>query len=363
MTAAERLNTRLSELRETQAFRNYLDVRTHVLRFKDMEALFGTATPSLYWQEELAGFEYMLDASPLVINKLLHHSYHLTGIKVYDYRTEKNEAQERFAEKLAALADLGGADLLVPQPKVLGGFGFIIDGQICNIDTLKFFEFLIGLKMADLLPLNSANGKTDRDRQCVLEIGAGWGGFAHAYKTIFPETTYAIIDLPEVLLFSGVYLKTLFPDARVYFYDPVEPIPEGGWSDYDFVLLPHTALSDFNPDRLDLTLNMVSFQEMTVDQCRGYVSKAHELGCPAIYSLNRDRGPYNPQMTAVPSIIAEFYNIEEVSVLDVPYTKMLPTGKKKSKPKEKSDLSYKHIAGRLANEPGSGKSLLGHLFE
>ena len=35
--------------------------------------------PSSYWQEELANFEYMLDASPLIIEKLRHHTHHITG--------------------------------------------------------------------------------------------------------------------------------------------------------------------------------------------------------------------------------------------------------------------------------------------
>ena len=50
------------------------------------------------------------------------------------------------------------------------------------------------------------------------------------------------------------------------------------------------------PERLDLTINMVSFQEMTDAQADAYVAKAHELNCPFVYSLNRDKSAYNPEI-------------------------------------------------------------------
>ena len=53
------------------------------------------------------------------------------------------------------------------------------------------------------------------------------------------------------------------------------------------------------PERLDLTVNMVSFQEMTEAQADAYVAKAHALNCPFVYSLNRDKSAYNPEITSV----------------------------------------------------------------
>ena len=52
-------------------------------------------------------------------------------------------------------------------------------------------------------------------RKLVWEIGAGWGGFAYQFKTLFPDVTYVIVDLPELFLFSATYLMTLFPEAKV----------------------------------------------------------------------------------------------------------------------------------------------------
>ena len=41
--------------------------------------------PSDYWSEQNTIFEYMLDASPLIVKKLRHHCSHLTGVHPYEY--------------------------------------------------------------------------------------------------------------------------------------------------------------------------------------------------------------------------------------------------------------------------------------
>ena len=70
---------------------------------------------------------------------------------LYDYRSQKTRAKTMFAEKLEALLGAGPPDLLVPEWRELGGFGFDIDGRLFNIDTLKFFENLIALEKGAVL--------------------------------------------------------------------------------------------------------------------------------------------------------------------------------------------------------------------
>lgn len=319
-TPSQGLQRRIDELRESPAFQAYLTAREAVLR---MQELAGHADPSAYWQEELAGFEYLLDASPLLIDKLRHHTFHVTGLKTYDYRTGKDAMAARAADKLRRLRELGGDDLLVPEARELGGFGFEIDGELYNVDTLKFYEVLIALQRGGVLGGLRESG----ERRAVWEIGAGWGGFARVLKTVVPDTTYFIVDLPELFLFSGTYLQTLFPDARIRYWqgESAEELADG-WEGFDFVMVPAGALDRLRPPRLDLAINMVSFQEMTTEQVRGYVHHAHELGAPLLYSLNRDRSLYNTELTSTREIIGERFRLHEVPVLDVPYTKLPPPG-------------------------------------
>jgi len=317
--AAANLRSRIEALEGSPGYQAYRAARDAVLR---MQAATADQRVSEYWLEELAGFEYMFDASPLLIDKLRHQTYHVTGLKVYDYRTGKDEMAERLASKLDMLRQEGDPSLLVPEARELGGFGFEIDGELYNVDTLKFFEVMIALDHGAVLPALRESGQ----RRLVWEIGAGWGGFARAFKTIAPNTTYLIVDLPELFLFSGTYLQTVFPEARIRYWagESAEEL-FAGWEEVDFVMVPAGALEAARPPRLDLAINMVSFQEMTSEQVRAYTAQAHALGAPFLYSLNRDRSLYNSELTSVREIIAERYRIHEIPVLDLPYTK-LPKG-------------------------------------
>ena len=360
MLVTNNLTTRLSELRETAAWQNYVYARERVIAMKELEAerLVGSGAPSDYWAEELAGFEYLLDASPLIVDKLRHHSYHVTGLKVYDYRTHKDKYESQLRSKRQALIDVaGGTELLVPEPRALGGFGFEFDGEVYNLDTLKYFEALLALDRGAIL--NEL--RTTTQRKAVWEIGAGWGGLAYQFKTVCPNVTYIISDFPELYLFSAVYLMTVMPEARVRFYGEVQPGDEmTDWESYDFIFLPHTRLDAVAPERLDLTLNTVSFQEMTTGQVEAYVERAHELHCPYLYSLNRERSLYNPDLLGVRTLIERYYWTHEIEVLPVSYVHMLDRVEDISRAKRaklrakwltqgtltpKNDLDYKHIVG------------------
>lgn len=324
---------RLAALRGSAAYQNYLSVRRHVLEMRAQVEAAGYR-PSEYWQEELSRLEYILDASPLIVDALRHHTFHVTGLRVYDYRSQRKRAKEQLTEKLRALKAVARPGLLVPEWRGMGGFGFEIDGELFNIDTLKFFEVMIALDKGAVLPEFQGNA----ERRLVWEIGAGWGGFPYQFKTLCPNVTYVITDFPELFIFSATYLMTAFPDAKVRFWGE-EPADRlfANWRDYDFIFMPQTALADLTPDRLDLALNMVSFQEMTQEQVTGYVSHAHGLNCRLLYSLNRDRSSYNHEIESVSAIIARYYWPHEVPVLAVPYTKMIGD--------HPSEKDYKHIVG------------------
>ena len=309
------LAEQIEQARVGTHYQNYLAIRDRVLEMVE-EAEVRGSIPSCYWSEEVEGFEYMFDASPLLVEKLREHCHHLTGIRSYDYRAHHSHVQPLLARKLQALQNLDRRGLFVPESLQLGGFGHEINSHLVNVDTLKFYEVMIALDHAGMLDdfyENSGEGKV------VLEIGGGWGGFAYQFMTIFPKATFMIIDLPATLLFSAVYVNSLFPDAQCFIYGdaPVESLT----ADYEFIALPHFALSDIElvPD---LAINMVSFQEMTTAQVDGYAQRMHQLGCERLYSLNRDRSRYNDQLSSVNAIVSRYYDMVEIPVLPVPYTEL-----------------------------------------
>ena len=253
---------------------------------------------------------------------------------MYDYRSQRDHARRQFAEKLHALRGAGQPDLLVPEWRELGGFGFDIDGQLFNLDTLKFFEVLIALEQAAVL--QEFSGSTDR--RLVWEIGAGWGGFAYQFKTLCPNVTYLIIDLPELFLFSATYLMTAFPEAKVGFWGeaPTDRL-FADWRDYDFIFIPNTALDELKLERLDLTVNMVSFQEMTRRQVGRLRREGARARLPFLYSLNREKSTLQPGARERERDRLAVLLAAHIEVLPVPYTKMLDETPSKN--------DYKHLIG------------------
>lgn len=306
----------IESAREEVCYKNYLMVRDCVLSML-CEDHGGTDLPSHYWEEELVGFDYLMDASPLIVRKLREHSYHITGLKSYEYRRHHAHKADAFRMKFAALKNLDDSDLFIPEARDMGGYGHEIDGDLINIDTLKFYESLIALNRAGVLrKIGHA-----RDRPVVVEIGGGWGGFAYQFKKTCPNSTYVIVDLPQTMIFSGVYLKTIFPSARVFIYgEDGHTLPPRDITEYDFVFMPHYSVPSFSLPHIDLAINMVSFQEMTTDQVQGYVSWLFDNGCESLYSHNRARSAHNNQLSDVSVLLDKGFEMKQVTVLPVPYT-------------------------------------------
>jgi len=344
--------------RESGEFRAYERARAAVLQLtQGAAAPSGAARPSLYWTEELDNIDYMIEASPLIVRKLRHHAFHITGIRPYDYRVKGDARRELFEARLRALQALDGSSLLVPESPVLGGFGYEIDGRLFNVDTLKFYEVLIGMDRGGVLA--SVRGHS---RPTVCEIGAGWAGFAYQFKTLFPNTRYVIVDFPELFLFSGTYLGSTFPEATLAFCGTVETPTLADAGDADFVFVPHTRANDLTTMALDATVNMVSFQEMTGAQVRAYAAIAAEAKCPLLYSLNRERSPYNTELVSVSEALADSYRLTEVPLLDTDYTSAMKKPPKAARMVERSEFNYRHLVGRLqrtsVRAPSAGPSVV-----
>ena len=349
----EALAATLARLRDSQPYRHYELTRERVLDMKDRAGRDVHADgPSKYWTYELANFDYMIDASPLVIDKLRHHCYHLTGVRPYEmHRAAKPEQLESFHAKLEMLYALGSRQLLVPESPILGGFGHRIAGGLVNVDTMKFFEVALALERAGVLARLKAV-----ERPVVCEIGPGWGGFAYAFKRLFPDATVILVDLPELFLFSATYLMSAFPQARAVFWGD-EGTAEALQSDTppDFVFVSHAEIDQVHPRRLDATINMVSFQEMRADQVRGYVNWAadHRSGC--LYSLNRERSPYNEELVSVQEVMRERFEVREIEMLPISYSKFVhpkklgPRGMAKLIEEAAQGLDYRHAVGELRN--------------
>ncbi len=339
-------------LKPTKAYQNFLFVKKEVVKSLQNSK----SKPSNYWQEELKGFEYMMEASPLIINSLRHHCYHLTGIYEYRYRSHHVSDSKRFYTKYQQLRKLDKNNFFIPESPLLGGFGHTIENKLINIDTLKFYECLIALDKFGALE----NFKKE-ETSIVIEIGAGWGGFAYQFKKLFQNTTYLIVDFPQTFLFSATYLMTLFPKAKILIITSQKQLDNlKDTAKYDFVFIPNFLWDKLKTNPIKLLINMVSFQEMTSQQVDQYIKKTKDLKIPLIYSLNRERSPHNNQLTTVSSILRKYYELSELRLLDLDYSQ-LPTLEesnhlgvirkllKKLRGLQKSIFNYRHFLGRIKN--------------
>ena len=65
-----RFESEIEKAKQLPGYKNYLETRDAVFQMMENEPKNTFAEPSKYWQEELSGFLYMLDASSLIIKNL-----------------------------------------------------------------------------------------------------------------------------------------------------------------------------------------------------------------------------------------------------------------------------------------------------
>jgi hypothetical protein len=90
---------------------------------------------------------------------------------------------------------------------------------------------------------------------------------------------------------------------------------------------------------------------MRADQVRGYVNWAADNRSGCLYSLNRDRSPYNDELESVRDIMRERFDVRDVEMLPLNYSKFVPRIKfeqRKNKiiEESKKGLDYRHAVGQ-----------------
>lgn len=107
----------------------------------------------------------------------------------------------------------------------------------------------------------------------VLEIGGGYGGFARLVKLQRPLATYVIVDLPQSLFFSSLFLKSSFPQAKILYARSSSEIV--AWTQskerYDFVFVPAALAKSLAGQMIDVVVSSRSLGEMTRESVDFYM--------------------------------------------------------------------------------------------
>jgi hypothetical protein len=170
--------------------------------------------------------------------------------------------------------------LLYAPCGMMGQQGWTIGGIIVNHDTYAIQERINILYEAGIIAWLSGLGRAPR----ILEIGGGYGALAFALRRICPTAAYTICDLPESLMFSGLYLTLCEQDdTRMIGADEslAPHLETPGVS-----LLPNYMLHMLLEQKVsfDLVINTLSMSEMSAHQVGGYAAAiARLIGTSGIF--------------------------------------------------------------------------------
>jgi hypothetical protein len=206
-----------------------------------------------------------------------------------------------------------------------------------NIDTLKFFECVMALNLSGQI-----SRLRNIEKPVIVEIGAGWGGFLSMLKNYVPKSQLVIVDLPHTLLFSATYLPTVYPDLSVGFFGDSKF--DG---DEDLIFVTADQFKSWNPNRIDLAINMVSFQEMSASQVSSYSELLLAKNCSVLYSHNRPKSPHNPELKNVDDCFSNWPSVQRIKLLDFDYTSIPFTNSSLDFERSRLRLNKKLLIGKL----------------
>jgi len=162
-------------------------------------------------------------------------------------------------------------------------FGLKIKGRYLNQRFIRSIYSVYILLLTTFL-----NDCSIPDDAVVVEIGAGVGSLGVVMKELFPKSTYVVVDLPDTLIMSTMYLSSIYPEAKILYY-PENPVCKKEMSQYDFVFVPHWAICNIPDNSCHLVWNESSFGEMTRPIVNAYFQQLRRLvNCDGLfYNSNR----------------------------------------------------------------------------
>ncbi len=257
-----------------------LRIKECVTRIRDQENKDEENTK--IWQSCVNLLSYMYDLSPKSLRNVRLHTELFTAEHLNNVLLNVPINNPRkYAKKSGytfATEDLPG-EYWLSEPPVEGWLlgddklGCDYNGRIINAEIARYqlyFENFVSTFMLD-------NIRRNPGKSVVMEIGAGYGAVGHHLLKMAPgKICYVVADLPLVLLYSGAYLATHHPEARVFMYDPDEPshrsMDEKTLLEYDVVLIPNHRLATLSAlKQVHYAVNTFSMAEMTTTQVQEYV--------------------------------------------------------------------------------------------
>jgi hypothetical protein len=227
------------------------------------------ALPSPIWQYAAGFFSYFFNPTRELVDTLRLHTFTFTGHYLGPFNDPTSVTMPR-SLRLQYHWMIKGLpnELLADSPRICGEAGWEENGRIINEDTLAYQRHLSTLYRSGVI-----DALKKKQQLSILEIGGGYGGLAFSLKQLFPQAKYAMIDLPESLVFPAIYLNVAFNESvpPQSFYDGNDSralVMDGS----DFVFVPNFLMRELltTGRKFDFIINTGSFGEMTRAQVEDY---------------------------------------------------------------------------------------------
>ena len=164
---------------------------------------------------------------------------------------------------------------LVPTPRMFGESGWDVEGRIVNPDTWSNQLRINVLHHSGILERLRRIAR-ERGHVRVLEIGAGFGNLSYTLSKLVGPIDYAIVDLPDSMIYSSIFLNTVLPERPLRVPrsgDLLEPRTVGT------TCIANHLFDEFRPQlgTFDLVVNTLSLSEMSAAQVDYYGACVREL--------------------------------------------------------------------------------------
>ena len=155
-------------------------------------------------------------------------------------------------------------------------------GQRLSVRVLRYAYYTSQIRKNTNLDVEKKNA--------IIDIGGGYGGLSRVLKNIYTESTFVIIELPELCFLATFFLKKCFPTKKIGTLTDLshlQVITKNDIIDYDFIILPQPMVEKFSDEAFDLCINTTSLGEMTNDMQNYYINHIERISNNYFYSVNR----------------------------------------------------------------------------
>ncbi|MFA6561182.1 MAG: putative sugar O-methyltransferase [Verrucomicrobiia bacterium] len=230
--------------------------------------------PGVMWKI-IKLYNYVLNPSYDIVNTWRFHAYPFSGQYLGKMLScHWAPIPENLNEEYQKLTSRLPKEMVAQPPRMLGEIGWEIDGGLVNEDVLLYQKQITGLYLSGAIDYLRSKGSIR-----ILEIGSGYGGLAYSLWRILKPSLYCLVDLPESLAYSSVYLTLTSglggAGGVVYGGDTaaLSKPPDRG-----FVFMPNYLVDDLcKAGKFDLVINAGSFAEMNEEQVSHYARVINDV--------------------------------------------------------------------------------------